>query len=406
MPAANENIIKYLTLTGVAAFIAGLFLSHFVISLSLFILLMPVLWQLRKIGFKEILREKLFIFFLVWFALVLAGYFVTADPKSFTNDLVLKIPFLVFPFIFLNPELRKQENINIYQQVFVGMTFIVGTLSFVDYLLHKEEIDRLIFEAKPIPILYGELNHIYFSLMLAFSVFVSIFGLFRTFRKARYINIFMLLANMVYLHTIAARTGLVSFYLGIMVLLVWYGIRSRKYLLTGSAILLAILFVVFAVKKVDALQNRYQKTLEDIQTYRSGGDINHYSISMRFEYWDKAWKVFLRNPVIGTGGGDVKPDMKRIFAEEQSTLEEVNRKGPHSQYFEELAGRGILGFLILMVILLWPLKRIFREGDYLSLAFLLVILISFGVESVLQRQVGISFYVFFWLLLNRKTQAS
>jgi O-antigen ligase len=399
MSDAKTNIAKYITLVGLATFVSGLFFSNFALSISLVILVLPVFINFRLEIIAKLIREKLSLFFLIWFLMIAAGYFLTGDKQKFLHDLIIKLPFLVVPIIFLNPDVKKKEHVVAFFQLFIFLAFLVGVVSFVNYMVHKKEIDELILQAKPIPIFFGELNHIYFSFMLAFSIFLVPLNVCNNIPRLRWFNRFMMLSNLIFLHVIAARTGLVAFYITLFVLLILYGIRSGK--IIATAIILVVIGVVgfVSVKKVDALNNRYVKTLEDIQAYRNGEDINYYSISMRFEYWDKALKVFYQNPVFGTGGGDVKPDMRKIFEQENSKLEKVNRKGPHNQYFEELAARGVLGFILMLLILLYPLPKILKSKDNLSLSFLIIILVSFGVESVLQRQVGISFFVFFWFIL-------
>ena len=406
MSGAKANIAKYITLVGLATFVSGLFFSNFALSISLVILALPVFINFRLEIIANLIKEKFSLFFLLWFLMVAAGFFLTEDKQKFLHDLIIKLPFLVIPIIFLNQDVKKKEHVVAFFQLFIFLAFLVGLVSFVNYLVNKKEIDELILQAKPIPIFFGELNHIYFSFMLAFSIFLVPLNVSKNIPRLRWFNRFMMVSNLIFLHVIAARTGLLAFYIAIFVLLVLYGIRSGK-ILTTSIILVVIGVVGFAsVKKVDALNNRYVKTLEDIQAYRNGEDINYYSISMRFEYWDKALKVFYHNPIFGTGGGDVKPDMRKIFEQENSKLEKVNRKGPHNQYFEEMAARGVLGFILMMLILFYPLPGILKNKDNLSLSFLIIILVSFCVESVLQRQVGISFFVFFWfmLLFSRKEQ--
>ncbi|MBL6962965.1 MAG: O-antigen ligase family protein [Bacteroidetes bacterium] len=400
----KANLIKEnMGLAGLILFQFGLIFSPFILSFSLvFLLVQPFLvYSIREV-FSRLFSNKISNLLLVYFLLCLLGIFYTQDLNSFWKDLQLKLPLLILPMAFVYSKYYLKRSRHLVLYAFILFIFIAGLLSFIHYLINYEEINQQIFKAKPVPLI-ANINHIYYSFLLAFAILSGIIlHLARPGNKALKVgNIIVIILNIVFIHTIAARTGLFAFYISLVILLIIYGFKANQIILTIAAMII-VLFVGFAsVKYIPVLNNRYQKTLEDLHAYRDGGDINFYSISERIEYWDKSFKVFLSSPVIGVGFGDVKHEMREIFEKENSILELENRKGPHNQYLEILAGLGIIGLLVFMMILFQALKIASKQESPLFLAFLLISIVTFFVESTLERQAGISFFTCMILFLSR-----
>jgi len=92
------------------------------------------------------------------------------------------------------------------------------------------------------------------------------------------------------------------------------------------------------------------------------------AVGRRLSYIVVAWDTFLKNPIIGTGPGTYK----NVFAESgyarHFALEVELEKGPvglrryaHNTYLEHLAGTGIIGFLVFLIIV-WIALRSFRKA--------------------------------------------
>lgn len=398
-----KKIQKNIAPIGIILFFAGLIFSKVLLSISILIIFLSVFFthSFSEI-LKEILKDKILISFILLFAVVLLGGIYSNNTDNYLDDVVLKLPFLLLPFGLLSSEIYKKKNLIFFLLALQLFVFISGSASFINYILHKKEFDALIFQAKPIPIV-TDINHIYFSFILAFStISTAIISLCHIKNKNLKIILWItVILNIVFLHVIAARTGLAGFYASVFALIIFWGLKNKKHFLSLGFIVVILLLAFLSLTYVDSLNNRLQKTIEDIETNKNNGDINHYSISMRFEYWEKSFKVFLKSPIIGVSKADVKEEMKIIFKKENTILEEVNQKGPHNQFLQILAGTGILGFLIFAFIFFYPLIKIFKTWDFIFLSFWVVMFIAFMVESVLERQWGISFFTLLMIIFIR-----
>ncbi|MGH8398462.1 MAG: O-antigen ligase family protein [Gammaproteobacteria bacterium] len=86
----------------------------------------------------------------------------------------------------------------------------------------------------------------------------------------------------------------------------------------------------------------------------------HNSVGERLELWRAAYRLFLAHPLLGVGTG----------AFQGSTLQLIHARlimpfvgiydHPHNDYLDALASRGILGFLALLAILLFPAVHFLR----------------------------------------------
>jgi O-antigen ligase len=261
---------------------------------------------------------------------------------------------------------------------------------FTDSLLKSRQID-----------IQAKITHIYFSFILAFAILsnllVSIDSIANKYLK--WGNALLAFLNLLLLHVIASRTGLLAFYVTFLITIIFWGLKKRKYLALGAILLVTVGLLAVSMAFFSSLRIKVNNTVQDVHAYVTGQNTNYWPLSMRFEAWGKAYKVFKSSPVIGVGKGDVIPQMKELFNTEGTLLLDENRKDPHNQYLYELASSGIIGFSIFILLLLLPLKNIIKREDYLSLMLLVVMMVSFSSESVLERQWGVTFFAFFWCYL-------
>ncbi|MGA9854103.1 MAG: O-antigen ligase family protein [Gammaproteobacteria bacterium] len=85
--------------------------------------------------------------------------------------------------------------------------------------------------------------------------------------------------------------------------------------------------------------------------------IANNSIGQRFELWRSAWRLFVKHPLLGVGTGayQVKTDElidKGVIAPYIGSYDH-----PHNDYMDALASRGIMGLMMLIAILWFPIGR-------------------------------------------------
>lgn len=145
------------------------------------------------------------------------------------------------------------------------------------------------------------------------------------------------------------------------------------------------------------LQNRIYQTIYEIDQWQQHGAINGYSLIMRFEYWQTAWNIIQKHPIIGVGTGDVKQKMKAQYVIDDSRLEEQFRKRAHNQYLTFWLALGIPGLLIFLLMLCYPFKN--NHHPLLYGLFVIILAVSCLMEDTFETQAGITFSILFYALI-------
>jgi len=364
------------------------------------------------------------ILLLLYFLIHLLAGFYTINKEGYWKDLRMKLPFLLIPigFYFQNTISNKRKIYVLF--IFTITIFLVGTMTFCHYLLHLNYYNERIFQSKPIDIISFKeffmlisgktlpidnggniigLDHIYFSFMLAFSAWAAFYLLRTGFfvkRFAKWVLMTIGACMIIYLHTIAARTGLLAFYAagGIVVLYIIFIMRKVA---AGIGIFLAVAALgAISILFIPSLHNRFLNTQEDIGAYHNQEIMKNYSISPRIEALKTAYSVFKKSPVIGVSRGDIDTAMRQQYILQKSSLSPDNFILPHNQFVFELVASGLVGLIILLAIFIYPVIIKNTRLNLLFMLFLVICFFSFQAEYGLERQAGVSFFTLFYMLFS------
>lgn len=138
----------------------------------------------------------------------------------------------------------------------------------------------------------------------------------------------------------------------------------------------------------------------DWEQYKKG-EGNNYNDSERLMSYSVAWELFKQRPLLGTGIGDLKTEMKEGHLAQFGSKEKYIY--PHNQYLFLLSGIGIVLTLLFLLGLYAPLAAALNN-PFLWLIFTILSL-AFLVENTIQRAVSTAFFTFFILLNYRLSSA-
>lgn len=122
------------------------------------------------------------------------------------------------------------------------------------------------------------------------------------------------------------------------------------------------------------------------------------SSEVRWLTWSTAWELFQRDPLLGTGTGDIKNELVEAYQEHGYTGAAEKRLNAHDQFLQTAACLGVPGLLITLAMVLAPLFRR-RQLDPLMIIFLLLSAANWLVESMLEVQAGAVYFAVMALLL-------
>lgn len=325
----------------------------------------------------------------------------TNNYKEGSHKIFLKLPLLLIAFSIPLVKELSLKRVYILLSLFVFLIFGNGLVSIINYFANYTEINRLILQSKPVPIL-GKIYHIQYSVLSACSIFVGIYLYVNPVFKSKVFRFSILtftLCNFIFLHIFSARTGLLAFYATAFTISTYYILKGRKkwaiFAIIGMLAVPVVSYFTFT-----SFKNRVENTKRDFEIIINDANPNYHSNAQRIEALRASWTLLLKNP-LGVGIGDVKHEMHHEYKLRNSRLEFKHEKKPHNQFLELALQSGIVTGLLLLVLLLFPFLKFRKKLTYLFASFLMVYFISFNFESLLERQSGLYLFLLLFVLIER-----
>jgi O-antigen ligase len=116
---------------------------------------------------------------------------------------------------------------------------------------------------------------------------------------------------------------------------------------------------------------------------------------MRLFYLKSAFCAIEKGFVFGVGTGDVQTTMNECYAQSGSPLDKEWYKRPHNQFVTIFVALGLIGLIVFLVSLIYPLILLWKELSILYWLFIASAIVSFLFEDTLETQVGLSFFAIF-----------
>lgn len=349
-----------------------------------------------KSNFSKLLSSKDYLAVTVFFFLVLISGLWSEDTTYLLERLRIKLPFLFLPFVFISiSPFNERQYLGLFYFLIVLMFFsslIVG----INYLLHFETITENINSGKVIP---TPMNHIRFSLVLAFSILAGIVLWWKKFYLKygweRHLIAAIIIFLFYFIHVLSVRSGLFVLYLSILFFSVRYIYLTRQYKLGIAVILGLFLLPIIAYKTIESFHAKVDYARRDLQMYALGLG-KDYSDAERIISSEAGLKVGNENPLFGVGAGDLKQEVEAYYIEQGVDIS--TPKMPHNQFISVYAGTGLVGLVLFCFAFFYPLKYKGNYKDELFASFHLIVFFSFMVENTIETAIGVAFYSFFLLI--------
>ncbi|HED40950.1 MAG TPA: O-antigen ligase family protein [Chromatiales bacterium] len=161
-----------------------------------------------------------------------------------------------------------------------------------------------------------------------------------------------------------ALSGSRGAYAGLMVMVVvWLSMSLRRQHLLIAFVVVG-LGVTAVYNSVDSVQKRVDRVVTDVETYLSIEDMASYEGDLlgnvqRLEIWRTAILIFKQAPFVGVGRGNFEQVADDYADKGLVHASGVKAGHAHSAYLDVLASRGVVGFLVFMAMLLYPLHLFF-----------------------------------------------
>lgn len=144
--------------------------------------------------------------------------------------------------------------------------------------------------------------------------------------------------------------------------------------------------------KYNAFEKRIRGVLFEINNYLKGKKSNNHSLAQRITFLTIAKQIFKENILFGKGTGGTKEAYRTFYQENQEGLSNKNQLRAHNQFITQIINLGLLGFLIWIISLVYPIFKTNNKYRTIYYPFLLIILINFFSDDMLERQAGVTIF--------------
>lgn len=350
---------------------------------------------------KRWLQQGWWLLGLAWVASYAISWFWSTDKGEWSAHLQVKLPFLILPLSFaLLPRFDTKE----LRLFTLGLVLIISagaiySLSFFwtaggEHLLFHYKYSHVL----PTPV-YND--HISYSTAVALTIAWVVYYLKQFHKKWQRILLMSLAVFLViYLHILAAKTGLLAFYFFTLALIVYVCRKNVKRGLLLFAAVIALFFLAYLT--VPTLRERIGNIYVTWRSYSSGERTGIYSDAGRIISYDIALRSIASHPLIGVGAGDVLAEMADGYQRWYPQVPKEQYLWPHNQWLTCFMVAGIPCALLFTLWLIAPLRQIRRnrEGFYFLVVWSML-LVPLMIDVFLEVQFGVAVFLIF-LLLQRK----
>jgi O-antigen ligase len=386
--------------------IAGLLFSRGVLSVAMIVLFLNAFHPLTlKKTWEDWKKNRFALFCLLFFASYFISGLWSTDTGNWLKFVQIKLPFLILPFAFFSIPLEQAK----FQRAVMGgvlLVLLVGMCySFYFLVVNPQFLTQYLHLPSPV-----EGDYIRFTIALVLGIqFVVYQFLHRKELLSRRDKTVLLLWGLLavaYIHIQAAKSGLLCFYLLLLVYIIWLLPRKWKWLI--------ILFPVLGIAGIWSLSSlpSVQKQIKNFSYEQKVWETNDTamfnkssSFVPRLISYKAALEVIRDHPVSGTGAGDMKVEIDKKYEEKYPNIRPVFRLIPHNQFICTMLVIGIPLSLFLVLMVLSPLRP--GPANVHTIATMVIMITGMLIEAMLEVQYGVFVYLFFtlfWIVSFRKKE--
>ena len=416
MSADNISRVKEFLGSGKLTFFSSLMtviiLPLHVDYLPPFMILWVVSWILenyRRLRTIWNIKEPpvlLFIGFAIYFLWYISGLFYTSDMHNGALLIFRRLSFILFPLVLVYPGDAIKKRIALLLKIFCISTLIYILFTFGFALFRSLYFTDGVISFNPHPPDHDYDNYFfgvdfaysqhptYLAMYVLFSIFIAFESYFQLKLKLSVRTLWLIsgIILLTSLYFLSSRTGILC----AMVLIPAYLILRFKAMKRWRLSVL-ILIVSIPLMIASFLHNNRMKYY--LQEESKTSMVDKLMLDNRIPIWKSAMLVIRHNPIIGVGAGDASLEIQKEYKDAGHTEMYYDNLNAHNQYLEVLVGSGLIGFVIFIGIISFIVYQAVSKKSLIFGVLILIILIFFLFESILNRIAGVTFFALFSFML-------
>lgn len=320
--------------------------------------------------------------------------FWSIDKAQWMRTVQVKLPLLFLPF-------TMGMMVKISKEIYTKLLYILAVLvmistgwSYVFYFL-SENIVLTYLQAKVLPVpMYND--HVRFSWLVVVVIAMLLDRIMKiTSKRERLIILGLVMYLVVYIHVLAAKTGILGLYF-VTALFLWKQV-SGKWRFYGLLILVLLPMVSWFL--LPTFQSRLRFVWWDFQHYSKGEYTEGLSDAPRILSFQAGWDMVQKHPLVGVGSGDVLQQATNWYHIYAPFLKPYEQLLPCNQVLMFVCSGGIFMGLMALVFFLSPFWIRTIQRGFLWVAFHAIALFGCMYEIGLEVQNGVFIYIFFAIFI-------
>jgi O-antigen ligase len=390
MPTSTRHYTVFVT---ILAMEVSLYLSRASLSVSMMAFLAATLVH-KDIGaqWRSFTRSPLLVGMALLFMVPLVTGLWSADKETWMNVMRVKLPLLLFPVAFAGPWQLSPRQWRYTGYAFLLLLLVTSLGSFVFYLQNLQAIHEGYLKARVITTPLGD-DHVRYSWLLACGALLCLLMVHK--REEPKLTIFFVILGLwftVFLHVLAARTGVLALYIVLLSYVAWMLFRRNTRLgLIGIGVL--VLLPVVAWLALPTFQNRIHYFLYDVRHVKEQVYLPQSSDGNRMRSLKAGWHV-LQQHLMGAGAGDVQQAANAWYEANVPGILPVDKIYPSSEWLVYGAMAGWMGVVVFTVVMLLPLAVPGIKHRFFWIMLNVITAFSFLFDIGLEVQYGAFLYVF------------
>jgi O-antigen ligase len=350
----QKNRIRILFYCCISMLVA-LFLSRAMLSVTLavFVVVSFIHPEIKK-QIRQFFSSPLLWGISLLFLLPLLSGLWSDDKKEWLDMMRIKLPLLFLPLAFAGPIHFTKKQWEFLANIFIALITVASVWSMFHYVSNFSEANEGYLKAKTI-ITPLENDHVRFSWLICVAALLAgwLTVIKRNENKTISIVSAIILAWLViFLHILAARTGLISFYIMLAGVALWLFAKKIKY---GIALLIILTALpVIAYQLLPTFQNRVNYFKYEFDFFKKANYLPGANDAVRVISIKAGWGVMNKQPLTGVGFGDVLSETKKYYESNIPQMLEADKIYPSSEWMMYGVGSGWPGILLFSFVMIIP----------------------------------------------------
>ena len=362
--------------------------------------------------FRVFVTRKLLAGIALLFFIPLFSGLWSSDSDEWLYVIRIKLPLFILPLAFAGRWKLTKKQWQIIAYTFLIVLLLGTCWSMMRYLENVTVVNDSYLQAKSIatPL---ENDHVRFSWLVNTGIILCGLMIYKSYSKkvetkpdsylvqipqnTRHfpliIHYLLITWFIIYLHILSARTGLLSFYISILLLGGWWIYKKRNFRKALIVIAVASVLPFLAWQILPTFQNRVQYILYELPYLKNSGYLAGGNDASRMLSLQAGWNVLQEHP-LGVGAGDVYVETDKQYEKMYPGMKGTDRLYPSSEWLIYGGTAGWAGVVAFMVIMLIPFFKLPAHHKFFWLCLNATAAFSFMFDIGLEVQFGVFIYAF------------